>query len=121
MKKTKEIDLEFKGEKIIVSELTVKQVSETLAKIGDAGELLIKKKELPSAFELLFGTECSEIVISVCTGITIVELNDDFAPSDIRILIDEVKSLNLFFFEMLAKLYKVQAAIQASTDLLPKE
>jgi len=95
MKKRKII--EMNGEKITVSELTVKQV----------GGLLDEKKDGPTltAVDFLFGNEVTSEAIMLSTGLT-AEAMDEFTPSDVRLIIDTMKEINPFFFDMMGRLIK---------------
>jgi len=108
MKKTKEITVDEK--KITITEMTVKEISDVLEEVATDGQKVMEGSKPISTIDLLFGAECSGIMISRCSGIPVEELND-YSPSDVRTIIDEVKSLNPFFFEMVAKLVKVQSAL----------
>ena len=109
MKKEKKITLNEK--EITITEMSVKEISIALEDIAAEGQAVMEGKKPLATIDLLFGSEASQIVICKCTGLTAEELENDYSPTDVRKLIDEVKSLNLFFFEMLAKLVKVQASL----------
>ncbi len=77
-----------------VKELTVKQVK----------AVLDEKPQVPHIIELMFPDELPVSVVCASTGLTRDEIEDNFTVSEIKSLLEDVKTANPFFLTLLEKL-----------------
>ena len=107
----KEKDFKVGEKEIKIKELNVKEVSDVLEEIAESGKKVMDGEKALSTVDLLFGSECSEVMICRCTGLKAEELQE-FSPSELNDLISEVRSLNQFFFDLVGKLVTVESNLQ---------
>lgn len=105
MRKTK--TTKFDGKEITVKELTVKDISRLLSSFDTDAEM--------HPVDLLFNDSFPALGISMSTGLTLDDLQGDIAPSDLDLLITEVKNINPFLVKLIQKLLVAGKAAGAKT------
>jgi len=89
--------------KIEAKELTVSQIRQVFESMENRTDI--------HTIEILFPNEIPVMAVSLSTGLSLEELDGDIPPSEIKRLIDEVKTKNPFFLSGLQSLAKVGTAL----------
>ena len=100
MRKEKTIKIDER--EIVVHELTVKEIGELMN--PDENQKI-------STIDMLFGQEVTATAIAKATGLEIEDMEENFSPSDIKLIVDTMKELNAFFFDMTARLVGAASAL----------
>jgi hypothetical protein len=106
MRKSKIIKIDDR--EITISELTVANINKLFVDVSAQA-----KPGAANIIDLLFGADIPVEAVAVSCGITVDELEAQYAPSEINVIVEAVKEVNPFFTAMLAKLTEAVAKGQA--------
>lgn len=100
MQRTKTITI---GEQdVTIRELNIAQIRDLMDNM---------EKEQGSTIDLLFPKNIPAVVISEATQISVKKLEEIFAPSELKQIIDGVENLNPFFANMIKRLSEIGQAV----------
>lgn len=101
--------IEFKGETVTVTELTVKQVRQTFERVS--------KEDIPFIDDLV-NRKVPALIVTECTGLTVDQL-EDAKPSELDVLFDKVAEINPSLASMIQRRIEALDRIMAKKNSEP--
>lgn len=99
MKKSKAINIEGRTDRLIATELTVREIKEVIDGLRTSRQ---------STIDLLFPEDIPALGVAASLGMTLDELEAaDFAPSELDQILGSVKEINPFFVRAVERLASI--------------